>query len=311
LLFRAACLALVLLVVTGLGTFGASAQSLPGDFLYPVKLAQENIQLTFAVNGASQARLHLEFAGRRLDEVMDLLEKNRTTGFEQALENYNSQIQAELQFLGQQSSLSASEQSGLAQSILSDVASHQARLASLTQEAPATVQGSIAAALAISQKAYSRAEEIILNPNDNNGGQAASTSTLNLGPSPTPVPPTREATHTPSLANPTASSRPPAQIPPTSKPGDPGTPMPTPEGTGTPMPAPEGTGTLMPTRGTRVSPPAVRVTPLPRNSQTSMPPTRTRSTLPDPKATATPRKTRTPWPRLDPWQTPTQQAPYP
>ena len=65
-----AALLLVVMIISGVGTVAASAQALPGDFLYPVKRAQENVQLTFSPDEASQAGLYLEFASRRIDEAL-------------------------------------------------------------------------------------------------------------------------------------------------------------------------------------------------------------------------------------------------
>lgn len=50
-------------------TVNASFDAVPGDVLYPVKLATERMQITLATSGQQRARLHTEFAGRRLDEL--------------------------------------------------------------------------------------------------------------------------------------------------------------------------------------------------------------------------------------------------
>jgi hypothetical protein len=52
-----------------IATVNASFDSVPGDTLYPVKLATERVQITLATSGEQRAKLHAEFAGRRLDEV--------------------------------------------------------------------------------------------------------------------------------------------------------------------------------------------------------------------------------------------------
>jgi hypothetical protein len=55
----------------------ASNGSLPGQLLYPVKRAVEKIDLAFHRDPASRARLHLEFAERRLEELQSLLALRR------------------------------------------------------------------------------------------------------------------------------------------------------------------------------------------------------------------------------------------
>jgi hypothetical protein len=52
------------------GMVGASFDSIPGDVLYPVKIANEKAQLSLAFSGERKVKLHAEFASRRLDEVV-------------------------------------------------------------------------------------------------------------------------------------------------------------------------------------------------------------------------------------------------
>lgn len=50
----------------------ASFSSMPGDLMYPVKLAVEEVQLTLAATSEQRAKLQVEFAGRRLEEMTEL-----------------------------------------------------------------------------------------------------------------------------------------------------------------------------------------------------------------------------------------------
>jgi len=61
--------ALLLVFGSWVTTVNASFDSVPGDVLYPVKLATERAQITLSTSGEQRAKLHAEFAGRRLDEV--------------------------------------------------------------------------------------------------------------------------------------------------------------------------------------------------------------------------------------------------
>ena len=69
--------AITVLLLTG-SAVAASAGALPGQLLYPVKRAVEKIDLALHADPASRARLHLEFAERRLDELSTLLELRRS-----------------------------------------------------------------------------------------------------------------------------------------------------------------------------------------------------------------------------------------
>ncbi|MGQ9850715.1 MAG: DUF5667 domain-containing protein [Aggregatilineaceae bacterium] len=71
-LLRAAAVLAIVLVLGLFGMAQASADSLPGDRLYPVKRAIEDARLTL-VSAQSEPALRLEFAARRLDEFERLL----------------------------------------------------------------------------------------------------------------------------------------------------------------------------------------------------------------------------------------------
>lgn len=70
----AATIALTLLSATAVA---ASASALPGEALYPVKRAAERLGLMMQLDRPSKARLHLEFAERRLAELAELLAARR------------------------------------------------------------------------------------------------------------------------------------------------------------------------------------------------------------------------------------------
>lgn len=56
-------------------TVSASSNSLPGDILYSVKLATENVQTSLASKPA-EIKLRMEFAGRRAEEVKKIVKSN-------------------------------------------------------------------------------------------------------------------------------------------------------------------------------------------------------------------------------------------
>jgi len=64
----AAAAAVVLALTLGLST--ASARSVPGDLLYPIKLVTERVTFALATSTDRRAELHLSFADSRLDELM-------------------------------------------------------------------------------------------------------------------------------------------------------------------------------------------------------------------------------------------------
>ena len=51
---------------------GASGQALPGDQLYAVKVGVEKVQLALAIDAQARSQLRVEFASRRLEEMVQL-----------------------------------------------------------------------------------------------------------------------------------------------------------------------------------------------------------------------------------------------
>jgi hypothetical protein len=87
-------------IVVGLLLFGgasatafASQSALPGDALYPVKMGLEQTQISLANDAYVQAKLHLEFAQRRLDEITALLIQGRSKDVEFASNEFEYYIQ--------------------------------------------------------------------------------------------------------------------------------------------------------------------------------------------------------------------------
>lgn len=69
----AAGVAIFLLLLTGwVGIGNASLGSLPGERLYPSKLAFEKVQMSLAFAPQQKAKLQVEFTSRRLEEMVEL-----------------------------------------------------------------------------------------------------------------------------------------------------------------------------------------------------------------------------------------------
>lgn len=105
---RAAAAVLLTLVVTLAGLSSASAHSLPGDRLYPMKRAVEGARLAL-VSQASEPGLRVELAGRRLDEFARLLDRRDI--YPRALEDASTELERALDLLaasrGEHASLDA------------------------------------------------------------------------------------------------------------------------------------------------------------------------------------------------------------
>jgi hypothetical protein len=75
---------------TGVTVAYASGDTLPGDTLYPIKTAVENVQLLLTFDEASAARLQIEFAQRRIGEMKALAEIRQFDDIQIAADNYQS-----------------------------------------------------------------------------------------------------------------------------------------------------------------------------------------------------------------------------
>jgi Domain of unknown function (DUF5667) len=66
--------------LAGAATAGASASTLPGEPLYGIKQAAEQVALVTAADDAARQRLLLQHADTRLEETSRLLDQGRLTG---------------------------------------------------------------------------------------------------------------------------------------------------------------------------------------------------------------------------------------
>lgn len=86
----------VLVILLAFASLPASAASVPGDLLYPVKLGWESAELALARNPVVAVRVLLVQANRRLDEQQTLYARTRIESrlFEQTLEKLSAAVSA-------------------------------------------------------------------------------------------------------------------------------------------------------------------------------------------------------------------------
>ena len=60
------------------GVFSASAQALPGDALYPVKILAENIQVTLTLDSEARAELEQELQNEHVQDLMQVLQRGES-----------------------------------------------------------------------------------------------------------------------------------------------------------------------------------------------------------------------------------------
>jgi hypothetical protein len=146
--------AILILVVSlfGGGTLTyASTQSLPGEALYPVKLAIEEVRLAVSLDEAGDVALRMEFATNRLDEANTLIQQHREGEAAQSLQAYAAEVQSAMETLRQ---VPEPQTEMLAGQIEQTAAKHDQILngiaADIAAQAPAEAQSALNQALTAS-----------------------------------------------------------------------------------------------------------------------------------------------------------------
>ncbi|HEY4746110.1 MAG TPA: DUF5667 domain-containing protein, partial [Steroidobacteraceae bacterium] len=82
----------VALLTGGLTSAAASANSLPGDAFYPIKLGVEGAQLAVTFDAGARARLHAQFAQVRLTEAQRLVAAGRVQDGVRQVAQYDTAV---------------------------------------------------------------------------------------------------------------------------------------------------------------------------------------------------------------------------
>jgi len=183
----AAALAAASLVLGG--TAVASAASLPGDPLYPAKLAMENAQLALAFGSSSRAELEMQLASRRLEEVESAARQGKIEAVQQGLALYEERLESAVRSAEQLSASNEGEGSPLREVL----ERQQQLLVRVLAEAPDQAKPAIQHAIEVSRQQRvpldTRGEmKQASQPEPVAAPTAAKTSTTGVGsPSPTPT----------------------------------------------------------------------------------------------------------------------------
>ncbi|MFC2011504.1 DUF5667 domain-containing protein [Chloroflexota bacterium] len=87
----AVAIALVLVLGSG-GTAIAANNTMPNDFLYPVKLASEQVQLAFTFTETGKAEVHARLADKRVMEIVYLVDTDDTDKIASVTVNLNGHL---------------------------------------------------------------------------------------------------------------------------------------------------------------------------------------------------------------------------
>ena len=90
---------MIMIVLSGsIATVSAAKGSLPGDALYSVKLAGEQVRLVLAPSDVSKVKVQLEIAENRVNEIKELVSQEgngqKTADIKKTVENFNTSVTA-------------------------------------------------------------------------------------------------------------------------------------------------------------------------------------------------------------------------
>ena len=156
-------IAIVLVLVVVFGGSAASAYaaqgSLPGDALYPMKTAIENASVDFSVDSASEVRLYLSLAEKRIVEIESLAAEGRYDDMEKAVERFESHVEKAIKGLLVVAQGNPAEARTLAALLGNLMERHTQVLLALMVTSPDGVQATFEDAVEASQEGISAAEE--------------------------------------------------------------------------------------------------------------------------------------------------------
>jgi len=153
---------LVLLVATlSAGTVYAAGGALPGDALYPVKTATEEVRLTLSDDQADAA-LYLQFADERLEEINRLAARGRYEDLAIAAQRLDSQMESAASLLDLYEA-EASDQYAQIDRLYEELEFTYVLLAALEDNLPEPAQYGINRAMQASSKGQAKIAELFPN----------------------------------------------------------------------------------------------------------------------------------------------------
>jgi len=84
--------AVVIMVLAGGGTVAASRNSMPDNFLYPVKIAAENVQIAVTFSEVDKVELNARFAEKRTEEIVYIAGKGDPQEVQIVAQRMNSNL---------------------------------------------------------------------------------------------------------------------------------------------------------------------------------------------------------------------------
>jgi len=181
-ILRPALAAAAILVLVSAGATGAAASSLPGDPLYGVKRAGEDVRLALTFDDVARTELLSELTDRRLDELAEVA-KHRPSSAPTATQEYADAVNNFANALDRLREADSEDKRNAAQALAEAArAKHKAVLDAVKDQLPADAQSDV-------QKVNDDEQERTSPSNNGRGGGQGGTGggrPSNAPPKPTP-----------------------------------------------------------------------------------------------------------------------------
>ena len=181
-----AVIIVLIVLLAGGGTAVAASNSMPDNFLYPVKLAIEQVQLALTPSQLAKANLCAEFADRRVDEIIYMADKGDVHQVELITQRLDNRLDmlavlasaleaeeeaAEMLAPSTEEAMPSTEDRGVSDladgwaelrvTVADYAASNQAALRAALEEVPEPVRAALLQAIAVSEAGYQEALEAL------------------------------------------------------------------------------------------------------------------------------------------------------
>lgn len=156
----AVILAIVLTLSAVGGTAYAAQDSLPGDALYPAKLSAEGLSMMLQRDDVSRSERALNFADKRVREMVALTEEGRPEDLDLAVEKYCYTLNVTLARMEEALNKGGSVAGNIASLVANTMAQHLSTLDGLYAIVPDEAKPAIERAMVEALKCYQRAIQV-------------------------------------------------------------------------------------------------------------------------------------------------------
>jgi hypothetical protein len=177
----AVAVASVLLALGGWTTTVNASHSLPGDTLYPVKLAGERMRLRFAATPVERATLQVEYAGRRVHELTEITssdarDQDKADRAKEAVAQFTRQIATVNEGLDAIREADPEAAANIAAIVDEKTAEYETALGQSEPDVSSTVQEEVDSAIKTAEDAGEQAREALVESHETTGETATADS---------------------------------------------------------------------------------------------------------------------------------------